>query len=80
MSPLDAARAYVAEEQPWCHVVRLLEDATDYLAVLELNEGEPEWPLGPGPVFVSKATGEVWSDAYGAVSDKIEAMQRVDWE
>lgn len=76
MSPLDAARAYVAEHQWWCQAVGLLEDDTDYFAMTELLPGM-EWPLGPGPVFVSKATGEVWSDAYPVVADKIEAMRPV---
>ena len=75
---LDAARWYVAEERGYyCHVVGLLEDDSDYFVVLELNDPRLDWPLGPGPIFVSKATGELWSDAYGNVLDKIDGMRPV---
>ncbi len=72
---LEAARRYVAEHRTGCHVTGLLEDESDYFAVLELNDPRVDWPLGPGPVFIAKATGEVWSDAYGNVLDKIDGMQ-----
>jgi len=74
---LQAARAFVAQNRPGCHVDGLLQDERDYLALLELDDPDGGWPLGPGPVFVSKASGKVWSDAYGNVVDKIEAMQPV---
>ncbi len=73
---LEAARRYVADNRTGVHVERLLEDESDYFAVLELDPGM-QWSLGPGPVFVAKATGEVWSDAYGNVLDKIDGMQPV---
>lgn len=71
---LQAVRAYVAQERPYCHVTGLVEDESDFLAELALNPGM-QWPVGPGPLFVSKATGEVWSDAYGAVMEKIGRMR-----
>jgi hypothetical protein len=74
---LDAARRYVAEERGYCHVAGLLEDESDYYIRLELNDPRMQWPLGPGPLFVSKATGEVWGDAFGNVLDKIDGMEPV---
>lgn len=73
---LQLVRDYVAEEQPWSVVVGLLDDDEDYLARQELRPGW-QWPLGPGPVFVAKTTGAVWSAAYGEVLDKIESMRPV---
>ena len=71
---LEAARAYVAENRAYCHVVALFEDERDDLACLGLDPGM-HWPIGLGPVFVSKATGKVGSDAYGNVLAKIDRMQ-----
>lgn len=72
---LQAARRFVAQNRPGCHVEGLLEDDRDYLALLELDDPDGAWPLGPGPVFVSKASGMVWTDAYGNVLDKIDGMR-----
>lgn len=75
---LDTARRYVAEERGYyCHVAGLLEDESDYYILLALNEPDVGWPLGPGPLFISKATGKVWGDAFGNVLDKIDAMRPV---
>lgn len=74
---LQAARRFVAQNRTGCHVEGLLEDERDYLALLALNDPSGAWPLGPGPVFVSKASGRVWSDAYGNVVEKIDGMQPV---
>lgn len=75
---LDAARRYVAEERSYyCHVTGLLEDDSDYYVLLALNDPRLDWPLGPGPLFVSKATGDVWGDAFGNVLEKIDLMQAV---
>lgn len=73
---LQAFEAYVNENQPYCHVEGLLEDETDYFVLLALDPGM-EWLLGPGPIFLSKATGKVWGEAYGNVLDKIDRMQAV---
>ena len=67
---LAIAKAFVAAERSWATVTGLLEDTTDYFVVLKAEH----YPLGPGPLFISKATGQVWSDAYGHVLDKIDAM------
>jgi hypothetical protein len=56
---LHAARAYVAREQSYSHVTGLLEDDLDYLVLTELEDAGGDWPLGPGPILVSKATGKV---------------------
>ena len=73
----ETARRYVAGHRTECHVAGLLEDELDCFAVLELKSPDGLWSLGPGPVFVSKATGELWSDAYGNVLDKIDVMRPV---
>lgn len=65
----------MAQNRHGCHDERLLEDEKDYFAVLALDDPDGRWPLGPGPVFVSKATGKAWSDAYGNVLEKIGRMQ-----
>jgi hypothetical protein len=59
---LKAARAYYAEHRDYARVVGLLEDQDAFLV---LAEPLPEYDhpdfllLGPGPVLISKATGEV---------------------
>lgn len=77
---LETARAYVTQNRSGCHVVELLEDEKDYYVQLALDDPKGAWPLGPGPIFVTKATGKLWSDAYGNVLDKIYRMQTVDPE
>lgn len=74
---LRTARAFVAENRPSCRVERLLEDGMDYFVQLSLNDPNGGWPLGPGRLFVTKATGELWSDAYGNVLGKIAQMHEV---
>ena len=57
----ELARQYVAEHRSYCHVSGLLEDDDDYLVCTELNEPDGEFPAGPGPILISKATGKVWT-------------------
>lgn len=57
---MKAARAYVLENRPWCTVSGLVEDATDYL-VCTTSDGPVM--VGPGFLFISKATGKIWSAA-----------------
>lgn len=56
---LAAAQAYVKRNRPECRVVGLDHDDRDYLVRLELVDGLDEWPLGPGPILVSKTTGRI---------------------
>jgi hypothetical protein len=75
---LSAAEAYVREHRPWAVVDALLEDDRDFFPILKLapNSGN-QWPMGPGPFFISKASGRVWSDAYSpAVLDRIDGMRQ----
>jgi hypothetical protein len=66
--------AYMAMDRRYCQVDELWEDEQDYFATTELVPPHISWPLGPGFVFVSKATGELWQAAPGEVLDKIDAM------
>lgn len=74
---LQTAKDYVLANRPGCRVRHLLEDDLDYLAALELAEGQTEWRDGEGFIFVSKATGRVWIAAPGDVLEKIDKMLAV---
>jgi hypothetical protein len=74
---LIVAEDYVRDHRPEARVNGVLEDAEDYFVQLRLAPGHTEWIMGPGPIFISKATGTVWSDAYGNVLDKIDGMREV---
>lgn len=68
------ASAYVAEHRHGCWVSGLQEDADDYLAVLS-KDGP--WPAGHEFVFVSKATGKLWTGTPGEVIEKVGGMIEV---
>jgi hypothetical protein len=70
---LQLAREYVTEERPWSTMAELLEGDEDYFVREELRPGW-QWPLGPGPLFIAKATGEVRVEAFGDVIEKIGRM------
>lgn len=68
---VQTAEAYVAESRPWCFVTGVLENDTDYFVATELNPGY-QWPLGPGAILISKETGELRTEPYGAVADAFD--------
>lgn len=61
----------MAENRPWAALVGLLEDDTDY-HIQEKAKPGLEYPLGPAALFISKATGEVWEDAWGNVIARVQ--------
>lgn len=69
----ELADAYVAEERPWAVVAELWED-DELFYVREELKPQRQWPLGPGAILISKTTGELRSEPWGAVIDQVEQM------
>lgn len=68
------AETYMAEDRPWAVVGQLLQDDNDYYVMEELKPGR-QWPLGPGAILISKTTGELHTEPWGAVIDRIDTME-----
>jgi len=72
---LETIRKYLLANRPHASLSHLLEDDSDWFAVTELAPPFTEWPVGDSFIFVSKATGQLWTAAAPAALDKVHAMR-----
>lgn len=69
----EIAEAYLAAERPWSVLSELLEDDQGYFVREDLKPGH-QWPLGPGALFIDKASGTPEVVAWGEAFARINAM------
>lgn len=74
MTPLQTAEAYLAAERPWAFVEQVWEDDQDWYIQEGLKPGR-EYPLGPAAILIAKSTGELRTEAWGSVIDRIDVME-----
>lgn len=71
---LKTARAWCAKREPGWIVTGLLEDETDWFLVVD-DQGVT--PCGGESVWISKATGKIWTANVITHLDKVDAMTPV---